>query len=148
MGTTAGPAHVINTAKNHFSHPKSGAFGINIIINNAGICEITPLQDIKPEEFSKQYNVNVLGPLLLVQAALPYLPNDRSGRIVNISSVSSSLGMWGETVYGGTKNALEAMTRTWSRELAEKATVNCVNPGPVATGMFSGLAKSTFLSFL
>lgn len=77
--------------------------------------------------------MNVLGPLLLVQAALSYLPNDRSGRIVNLSSVSSSLGFANQTVYGGTKSALEAMTRTWSRELAERCTVNSVNPGPVAT---------------
>lgn len=144
MGSTAGPAHIVNTTKNHFSHPKSGTFRIDIIINNAGIAGNALLQDVKPEEFTKQYNVNVLGPLLLVQAALPYLPNDRSGRIVNLSSVSSSLGFVGQSVYGGTKNALEAMTRTWSRELAEKATVNCVNPGPVATGMSSGAYKLCF----
>ena len=88
------------------------------------------------ENFHWQYNVNVLGPLLLMQAAQQYLPHDRSGRIVNISSVSSSLGLKGQTVYGGTKAALEAMTRTWARELSERATVNSVNPGPVATDMY------------
>jgi NAD(P)-dependent dehydrogenase (short-subunit alcohol dehydrogenase family) len=51
--------------------------------------------------------------------------------------VSSSLGFIGQSVYGGTKAALESMTRTWSRELAERATVNCVNPGPVMTDMYS-----------
>ena len=129
MGTTGGPAHVVNTAKNRFSHPKTGAFRIDIIINNAGVAGDAPLQDVKPEEFTRQYNVNVLGPLLLVQTALNYLPKDRSGRIVNLSSVSSSLGFANQTVYGGTKSALEAMTRTWSRELAERCTVNSVNPG-------------------
>ena len=138
MGSTAGPAHIINTAKNNFSHPKTGAFRIDIIINNAGVAADAPLQDITPEDFTRQYGINVLGPLLLVQAALPYLPQDRSGRIVNISSVSASLGFVNQTVYGGTKNALEAMTRTWSRELAERATVNSVNPGPVATDMYGG----------
>ena len=78
----------------------------------------------------------IVGAILLLQAALPFLPKDRSGRIVNLSSVSSSLGFHGQTVYGGTKAALEAMTRTWSRELAERATVNSVNPGPVATDMY------------
>ena len=71
-----------------------------------------------------------------MQAALPYLPTDRSGRIVNLSSVSSSMGLEGQTVYGGTKAALEAMTRTWARELGERATVNAVNPGPVHTDMY------------
>lgn len=138
LGSPAGPAYLIDTAKNHFSHPKSGAFRIDILVNNAGVAADKPLGDIKPEEFTQMYNINVLGPILLVQAAMPYLPHDRSGRIVNLSSVSASLGFSGQTVYGGTKAALEHMTRTWSRELAERATVNAVNPGPVATDMYGG----------
>ena len=141
VGSSAGPAYLVDTANNHFSHPKTRAFKIDIIINNAGIAGDKPLGDIKPEEFTKMYTVNVLGPILLLQAALPYLPHDRSGRIVNLSSVSSSLGFTGQTLYGGTKNALEAMTRTWSRELAERATVNAVNPGPVATDMYGGTGE-------
>ena len=136
MGNANGPAHLIATAKNHFSHPRSGTFQIDIIINNAGISKNMPLGDITAQGFTNQYSVNVLGPILLLQAALPYLPIDRSGRIVNLSSVSSSLGFPGQTVYGGTKAALEAMTRTWARELSERATVNAVNPGPVATDMY------------
>jgi NAD(P)-dependent dehydrogenase (short-subunit alcohol dehydrogenase family) len=72
-----------------------------------------------------------------MKAAMPYLPTDRSGRIVNVSSVSSTMGFVGQSVYGGTKAALDSMTRTWARELAERATVNSVNPGPVATDMVS-----------
>ena len=79
------------------------------------------------------YNVNVLAPLLLTQAVAPFLPNDRSGRIVNVSSVSSSIGYEGQSIYAGTKAALEGMTRTWSRELYRNCTVNAVNPGPVST---------------
>jgi len=114
---------------------------ISIIINNAGVAGNDPLGEIKVEQFHKLYNTNVLGPLLLMQAALPHLPHDRSGRIVNISSVSSSLGFPGQTVYGGTKAALDAMTRTWARELAERATVNAVNPGPVNTDMWSQVSE-------
>ncbi|KAL8743339.1 MAG: hypothetical protein Q9190_004301 [Brigantiaea leucoxantha] len=137
MGDPAGPAHIITTAKNHFSHPKSGKFQIDIVINNAGVAKNQALQDVTKETFTWVYAVNVLGPILLMQAALPYLPTDRSGRIVNLSSISSSLGFHNQTVYGGTKAAVESMTRTWSRELAERATVNAVNPGPVATDMYS-----------
>jgi 3-oxoacyl-[acyl-carrier protein] reductase len=57
---------------------------------------------------------------------------------VNLSSVSSAQGFVGQTVYGGTKAAVDAMTRTWSRELNNRATVNSVNPGPVATDMWAG----------
>ncbi|KAI9811492.1 MAG: hypothetical protein M1827_005475 [Pycnora praestabilis] len=136
MGDPKGPKHIVNTAQNNFSHPKTGKFQIDIIIQNAGIAENQAIEDVTAECFHRSYAVNVLGPLLLMQAALPYLPHDRSGRIVNLSSVSSSCGLHTQSVYGGTKAALEAMTRTWCRELAERATVNAVNPGPVSTDMF------------
>jgi 3-oxoacyl-[acyl-carrier protein] reductase len=107
------------------------------LINNAGVSNNLKIQDITIDDYEWQYRINVLGPLLLMQAALPYLPHDRSGRIVNVSSVSSSEGFIGQSVYGGTKAALEAMTRTWARELAERATVNAINPGPVKTDMWN-----------
>ncbi|PSN64149.1 NAD(P)-binding protein [Corynespora cassiicola Philippines] len=136
-GSENGPRHIVEVAKNHFQHPKTGKFQVDVIINNAGVAGNNTLDKIDVDDFARQYNINVRGPLLLVQAALPYLPTDRSGRIVNLSSVSSSLGYVSQTVYGGTKAALEAMTRTWSRELAERATVNSVNPGPVYTDMYN-----------
>jgi 3-oxoacyl-[acyl-carrier protein] reductase len=136
VGAPTGPAHIVNTAKNHFSHPKTGKFQIDIIINNAGVSKNNRIENCTIEDYEWQYRINVLGPLLLMQAALPYLPHDRTGRIVNVSSVSSSEGFIGQSVYGGTKAALEAMTRTWARELAERATVNAINPGPVATDMW------------
>ena len=132
----------MSVAKNNFSHPRSGKFQIDILVNNAGIAGNKLLNDpkqgpIEETQFDKQYRVNVLAPLLLTQACAPYLPKDRSGRIINVSSVSSSLGCEGQSIYAGTKAALEAMTRTWSRELAEHATVNAVNPGPVWGDMYS-----------
>jgi 3-oxoacyl-[acyl-carrier protein] reductase len=141
MGKPTGPAHIISTAKNNFAHPKTHKFQIDILINNAGVADLVALPDITVAHFDSLYHVNVLGPLLLVQAAIPYLPADRSGRIVNVSSVSSSLGGPAQSVYGGTKAALEAMTRTWARELAENATVNAVNPGPVKTDMYDGTSE-------
>lgn len=141
MGNVNGPAHIINMAKNNFAHPRSGKFQIDIIVNNAGIASKTTIEQCEADEFDRLYHVNVRGPLLLIQAALPYLPHDRSGRVVNLSSVSSSLGFGGDCLYGGTKAALEAMTRTWARELSERATVNAVNPGPVATDMYMSTSK-------
>jgi NAD(P)-dependent dehydrogenase (short-subunit alcohol dehydrogenase family) len=148
MSTETGPAHIIHQARQHFSVPpppssSSSAdddrvpiFQIDILINNAGVGGKHPLPEATSSEFTRLYNINVRGPLLLMTAALPYLPHDRSGRIVNLSSVSSSCGFTGDSIYGGTKAALEAMTRSWARELAERATVNAVNPGPVATDMY------------
>ena len=136
LGTTTGPVELIQQAKETFNPLR-----IDIIVNNAGVALNDKIPEIKIDDFHKSYAVNVLGPLLLIQAAQPYLPTDRSGRIVNLSSVSSTLGLVGQSVYGGTKAALEAMTRTWARELSEQCTVNAVNPGPVRTEMYASTTE-------
>ncbi|KAF7585116.1 hypothetical protein BBP40_012496 [Aspergillus hancockii] len=132
---------ILSAAKEHFTSPVTDTLKIDILINNAGVSADRFLNDsakgpMDREYFNWHYTINVLAPLLLTQACAPYLPTDRSGRIVNISSVSSSIGFTGQSVYGGTKAALEAMTRTWARELADRATVNAVNPGPVIGDMY------------
>jgi NAD(P)-dependent dehydrogenase (short-subunit alcohol dehydrogenase family) len=134
LGQAGSGEKLVESAKNHLGGEER--FQIDIIINNAGVGGIRSLADVDTAHFEQYYRINVLGPILVVQAALPYLPHDRSGRIVNVSSVSSSIGTMGQTVYGGTKAALESMTRTWSRELAGRATVNAINPGPVDTEMW------------
>ncbi|TQN71298.1 L-xylulose reductase [Colletotrichum shisoi] len=138
MGTTDGPASLVATAKAHFEGLNGGSFQVDVLVNNAGVAHNNLLPAVTVDQFDVSYRVNVRGPLLLVQAVQPYLPTDRSGRIVNMSSVSSSTGFPEQSVYGGTKAALEAMTRTWARELSENATVNAVNPGPVLTEMYAG----------
>lgn len=114
---------------------------MDILINNAGVSSNQHMNDgtlgpIDPKEFERVYTVNVLAPLLLTQAVASFLPQDRSGRIVSISSVSSSIGYQGQSVYAGSKGAIEAMTRVWSRELHDRATVNCINPGPAWGDMY------------
>ncbi|KAI1192740.1 short-chain dehydrogenase [Nemania serpens] len=138
LGTVEGPKSLVETVKSSSALLKpDGPFQIDIIVNNAGVALNNLLPAVTVDQFDTTYRINVLGPLLLTQAAEPYLPHDRSGRIVNISSVSSSTGFIEQSVYGGTKAALEAMTRTWSRELSERCTVNAINPGPVLTEMYS-----------
>jgi len=141
LGSVEGPKLLIETVKNGDALRKpDGSFQIDILVNNAGVAHNNLLPAVTVEQFDISYRVNVLGPLLLTQAAEPYLPRDRSGRIVNLSSVSSSTGFIEQSVYGGTKAALEAMTRTWARELSERCTVNAINPGPVLTEMVSPCA--------
>ncbi|OJK00441.1 hypothetical protein ASPACDRAFT_28064 [Aspergillus aculeatus ATCC 16872] len=141
---------ILSVAKAEFSTSSSSSSSstqqqltIDILINNAGVSKDRFLNDatkgaIDADYFNWHYTINVLAPLLLTQAVAPYLPRTppRAGRIVNISSISSALGFTGQSVYGGTKAALEAMTRTWARELADVATVNAVNPGPVIGDMY------------
>lgn len=140
---------VIEAAQSFFSsYNASGKFQIDFLINNAGVAKNQHLNDPKlgpilETEFNRVYSVNVLAPLLLTQAVAPHLPTDRSGRIVNVSSVSSSIGYQGQSVYASSKAALEGMTRCWSRELASRATVNAVNPGPAWGDMYAN-AGPTF----
>ncbi|KAF3760656.1 NAD(P)-binding protein [Cryphonectria parasitica EP155] len=140
LGTPQGPSALIAATKDQFlSSPPSpdAKFQIDVIVNNAGVARNGKLGGIKAEDFDFTYHVNVLGPLLLMQAAAPYLPTDRSGRVVNLSSISSDCGFLGQSIYGGSKAAIEAMTRVWARELSERATVNAVNPGPVEGPMYA-----------
>ena len=110
------------------------AFGpINILVNNAGIYEFSPLDDITAEHFHKQFNLNVLGLLLVSQAAVRHFHPD-GGNIVNISSGVSTLTPPNSAVYSATKASVDSITHVLSKELAEKRIrVNCVNPGMILT---------------
>lgn len=84
----SGCAAIIDAARSIF---KGGdELRIDVLINNAAVQTKAYLGDIKPEEFWNIYKINVLGTVLLTQAVLPFLPWDRSGRIVNMSSVTNS----------------------------------------------------------
>ncbi|KAE9962351.1 hypothetical protein BLS_000450 [Venturia inaequalis] len=142
ISTPEGVATLISTCQDKFPpNKKTNKLQIDIIINCAAIMPTGPVELVTPDEFHRTYAVNVLGPILLVGAAKPFLPTDRSGRIVNISSIGQKTGLAYLTLYNGTKGALEAMTRTWARELAEQATVNTVNPGSVMTDMFRNCSE-------
>ncbi|KZM20634.1 uncharacterized protein EKO05_0010898 [Ascochyta rabiei] len=133
----AAPQQLIDAAKAHFS--KNGHFQIDILINNAALVNAQPIQELDLALFQQTFDLNVRAPALLIKAAFPHLPTDRSGRIVNISSATTTWGLIQQTSYAGTKGAIEAMTRVWARELAERATVNSVSPGPMDTGLLNGL---------
>lgn len=141
--TKEGCEQIVSACKSAFpANAKTGNLQIDILVHSAALFHAMPLEAVTVEDFYKVYSINVLGPILLTQAVKPYLPTDRSGRIVNISSIGSKVGLAYLTLYGGTKGALEAMTRTWSRELAENATVNSINPGSTATEMFAGASDA------
>ncbi len=123
------------------------AFGkVDILVNNAGIYEFAPLENITVEHFRKQFDLNVLGLLLTTQEAVKHI-GPGGGSIVNISSVAATAGLPGAAVYGGTKAAVDAATKSLAKELGpRKIRVNAVNPGMVETeGVHSaGIAESDF----
>ena len=116
-----------------FAETKRVFDSIDILVNNAGIYEFAPLEAITEEHFHKQINVNVLGPILATQAALK-LFGPSGGSIVNISSVVSSMAVPNAAVYSATKGAVDALTRSLSKELGpRRIRVNAINPGMVET---------------
>jgi 3-oxoacyl-[acyl-carrier protein] reductase len=101
---------------------------IDVLVNNAGIYEFAPLEAVTPEHFHKQFNTNVLGLLLVTQAAVARF-NPAGGSIVNISSVGAGGGATG-SVYGATKGAVDTITRALAQELGpKKIRVNSLSPG-------------------
>ena len=110
------------------------AFGpVDVLVNNAGIYEFAPLEQITEEHFHKQFNLIVLGLLLTTQAALKYF-NPAGGSVVNLSSLVSTLAPPYGSVYSATKGAVDVITLSLSKELgARKIRVNAVRPGLVET---------------
>lgn len=123
------PERIVAAAVDKWGH-------IDIIINNAGAGDDCLLQDMTHELWDKILDCNLRFPTFLVQAALPHL--GKNPRIVNVSSVMARMGGSYTTAYTASKAAMEGVTKVWALELGQKygATVNCVNPGPVATDMW------------
>ncbi|HZZ13609.1 MAG TPA: glucose 1-dehydrogenase [Paraburkholderia sp.] len=111
---------------------------LDILVNNSGVYEFSPIEEITEAHFHKHFNVNVLGLLLITQAAVKHL--GEGGSIVNISSVVSRITPPGSAVYTATKGAVDGITGVLARELGpRKIRVNSVNPGMIATeGTHSG----------
>jgi 3-oxoacyl-[acyl-carrier protein] reductase len=123
------------------------AFGdLDILVNNAGIYEFAPLEDVTPEHFHKQFDLNVLGLILATQEAVKHF-GPAGGSIVNISSVVATAAQPATSVYSATKAAVDAVTRSLAQELGpRKIRVNSINPGMVETeGVHAaGIAESDF----
>jgi 3-oxoacyl-[acyl-carrier protein] reductase len=110
------------------------AFGrLDVLVNNAGVYEFSPLENLTVEHFHKQFDLNVLGLLLATKEAVK-LFGDAGGSVVNISSVVSRSPVAGGSVYSATKGAVDSLTRALAAELGpKKIRVNTVNPGMVET---------------
>jgi 3-oxoacyl-[acyl-carrier protein] reductase len=124
------------------------AYGkVDILVNNAGVYEFSPLEEVTEEHFHKQFNLNVLGLILTTQEAVKHF-TEAGGSIVNISSlVSGTFAPATGAVYSATKAAVDAVTRSLSKELGpRKIRVNAINPGMVETeGLHSvGFAEGEF----
>lgn len=110
------------------------AFGtLDILVNNAGIYQYAPIEEFTAASFRKQFDINVLGSLLTIQASLK-LFGEKGGNIINISSEAGKTPLSTGAVYSATKAALDAVTIALSKEFSGKnIRINSILPGIVAT---------------
>ncbi|CAN0627559.1 Uncharacterized oxidoreductase MexAM1_META1p0182 [Burkholderia multivorans] len=105
---------------------------LDILVNNSGVYEFAPIEEITEAHYRRQFDTNVLGVLLTTQAAVRHLGEGAS--IINVSSVVTTITPPASAVYSGTKGAVDAITGVLARELGpRKIRVNAINPGVVAT---------------
>jgi 3-oxoacyl-[acyl-carrier protein] reductase len=109
------------------------AYGrLDVLVNNAGVYEWSPLEAVTEESFHRQFNTNVLGILLTTQAAVKHLGAGSS--VINIGSLVSRITPPNSAVYTGTKGAVDAITGVLAKELGPKGIrVNALNPGLIET---------------
>jgi 3-oxoacyl-[acyl-carrier protein] reductase len=110
------------------------AFGApNVLVNNAGIYAFAPLENVTEDEFHRQFNTNVLAPILTIREALKHFGPD-GGSVINVSSVVSTSAVPNSVVYSATKGAVDSIARVLGAELgARRIPVNTIAPGGVET---------------
>jgi 3-oxoacyl-[acyl-carrier protein] reductase len=108
------------------------AFGkLDVLVNNAGVFKFAPIGEVTEEDFNRHFNINVWGVLQTTREALP-LFGPEGGSVINISSIVSTMGIPGSSVYAGTKGAVDTITKVLASELGpRKIRVNSINPGMV-----------------
>ncbi len=122
------------------------AFGpVSILVNNAGVTDFTPFEEITDERWDFVYAINVRGPMICAQAVLPDMKAAHWGRIVNISSSSAQTGAINMITYSSSKGAVVTMTRSMAQEFGPLGiTVNNIPPGSVMGTIMSEANRDKF----
>jgi 3-oxoacyl-[acyl-carrier protein] reductase len=129
-----------------FGEAKRAFDKLDVLVNNAGIYEFAPLENVTAEHFHKQFDLNVLGLLLATKEAVKHF-GAAGGVVVNISSVAATQAPAMGSVYSASKAAVNAITHSLAQELGPRhIRVNSINPGMVETeGLHAaGISESEF----
>jgi 3-oxoacyl-[acyl-carrier protein] reductase len=106
---------------------------VDVLVNNAGVYKFDPIEQVTEQEFHREFNTNVLGPLLTIREAVKHF-GPGGGSVINISSVASANAMPQTSIYSATKSALDSVTRVLANELGPRQIrVNAIAPGGVDT---------------
>ncbi|SDN50628.1 3-oxoacyl-[acyl-carrier protein] reductase [Paenibacillus sp. yr247] len=115
--------------KRLFAETKTALGTPNILVNNAGIFEFGPFEEVSEEQFHQHYNINVLGPILTTQEAVKYFPAE-GGSVINISTIASINPVPYSMLYASSKAAVDTMSMALAKELGPRnIRVNMVAPG-------------------
>lgn len=110
--------------------------GLDVLVNNAGVCPVAPLDEADDAGWERAFAVNVTAAFRLTRALAPHLRASPHGRVLNTGSILSSYGNAGLIAYSASKHAILGLTRALAGELGPAGvTVNCVQPGAIVTGM-------------
>jgi 3-oxoacyl-[acyl-carrier protein] reductase len=121
---------------------------LNIVVNNAGVIAPAMFDKMTPDQFALVLGVHVGGTFTVSQAALPLLPEDGTGRIINVTSAAGLTGTIGQVNYGAAKAGIVGLTKSLARELARRnITVNAVAP-LAATAMTENIRGNEKLAAL
>lgn len=137
-----------NSIKDVFADATDFFGGVSVLVNNAGIAQQKLFTDITEQEFDRITAVNFKGVFNCCKCAVPFMVNQKNGKIINISSMWGVYGASCETVYSATKAAVIGLTKSLARELApSNVQVNCVAPGAIDTKMNNILSDADKASF-
>jgi 3-oxoacyl-[acyl-carrier protein] reductase len=121
--------------------------GLDVLVNNSGIIHDRTIKKMSMEEFESVVQVNLIGTFTVTQKAAAILRSD--GRIVNLSSVSGQMGLFGQANYSSSKAAIIALTKVSARESArQNITVNAIAPGFIDVGMSKGMSEEVSANFI
>ncbi len=113
-----------------------------VLVNNSGIAEQKLFTDITDEDWNRMIGVNLTGAFNMCRAVLPYMINQKYGRIINISSMWGQVGASCEVHYSAAKAGLIGLTKALAQEEAPSGiTVNCIAPGAIDTKMMASFSK-------
>lgn len=116
-----------------FAETKKVFGKLDVLVNNAGVYQFSPIEEVNEELFHRLFNTNVLGALLATREAVK-LFGDNGGSVINIGSAVTALNPPTSSIYTATKGALDSITAVLSKELGpKKIRVNSINPGMVET---------------
>src|SRR3989304_5870597 len=116
---------------------------IDILINNAGITMDSTLMKMTEDKWQKVIDINLTGVFNCAKSVIPYMIENKYGKIINASSVVGLYGNFGQTNYVASKAGVIGMTKVWARELGRKGiNVNAVAPGFIATEMVAGMPEN------